>query len=50
MLSIKERDNMIHFLVMYFGENYRDLSKMNDHSLEGTYEFAYSRTIMDSDF
>ncbi|WP_394232102.1 BH0509 family protein [Niallia oryzisoli] len=50
MLSNLERDNIIQFLVNYFGVNRFQLEEMSDHSLENTYEFAYSRTEMESYF
>lgn len=50
MVSIRERENMIQFLVKYFGVNYSQLTEMSDRSLEYTYEFAYSRTEMESDY
>ena len=48
MISIQERNNMIQFLVNYFGENPIQLENMSDHSLEYTYEFAYERKEMES--
>ncbi|WP_338452869.1 hypothetical protein R4Z09_13980 [Niallia oryzisoli] len=50
MLSNQERDNIIQFLVNYFGGNRFHLEKMSDHSLDNTYEFAYGRKLMESDF
>lgn len=50
MISEKERQNMVQFLVTYFGSDPSHLQKMNDNSLESTYEFAYSRTLMECDF
>jgi|tagenome__1003787_1003787.scaffolds.fasta_scaffold13522564_1 hypothetical protein len=50
MVSIKERENMIQFLVTYFGEDPKVLDCLNDHTLESTYEFAYDRKEMESDF
>ena len=50
MISIRERDNMIQFLVNYFGGDPIQLENMSDHSLEYTYEFAYERKEMESHF
>ena len=50
MISEKERQNMVQFLVMYFGGDPIQLSNMSDHMLESTYEFAYRRKEMESDF
>lgn len=50
MISEKERQNMVQFLVMYFGSDSNQLKNFSDSSLESTYEFAYSRTLMECDF
>ena len=50
MISEKERQNMIQFLVMYFGSDPTQLNNLTDSSLESIYEFAYSRTLMECDF
>jgi hypothetical protein len=50
MISIKERENMIQFLVTYFGEDPNQLDNLNDQTLESTYEFAYGRKEMESHF
>ena len=50
MLSEKERQNMIQFLVMYFGVDQNELMSISDSTLESTYEFAYSRKEMECDF
>ncbi|MCQ6276386.1 hypothetical protein JMM81_15835 [Bacillus sp. V3B] len=50
MLSNQERDNIIQFLVNYFGGNPIQLERMSDHTLENTYEFAYERKEMESHF
>ena len=50
MISNQERDNMIQFLVNYFGGEPIQLEKMSDHTIEYTYEFAYERKEMESDF
>ena len=50
MISNQERDNIIQFLVNYFGANPLQLEKMNDYTLEHTYDFAYGRKEMESDF
>lgn len=50
MISEKERQNMVEFLVMYFGSDPNQLKNLTDSSLESTYEFAYSRTLMECDF
>lgn len=50
MISEKERENMIHFLVMYFGSDPNQLTKLPDFLLESTYELAYTRTLMECDF
>lgn len=50
MISEKERQNMVRFLVMYFGSDPNQLMNLTDPSLESTYEFAYARTLMECDF
>ena len=50
MISQKERQNMVQFLVMYFGSDPTQLSNFTDSMLERTYEFAYKRTLMECDF
>ncbi|MDM5334267.1 BH0509 family protein [Ureibacillus composti] len=50
MFSEKERKNMIQFLVMYFGVDLIQLANLSDRMLEATYEFAYKRKEMESDF
>lgn len=50
MISEKERQNMVHFLIMYFGSDPNQLKNMTDGMLENTYEFAYNRTLMECDF
>ncbi|MEK4627116.1 hypothetical protein MKZ17_02520 [Solibacillus sp. FSL R7-0682] len=50
MISENERKNMVHFLIMYCGSNPNQLQTLNDYLLERTYDFAYSRTIMECDF
>lgn len=50
MISQKERQNMVQFLVMYFGSDPIQLSNFTDSMLERTYEFAYTRTLMECDF
>lgn len=50
MITNQERTNMIHFLVVHFGADPNQLENMNDHTLESTYEFAYKRKEMESDF
>ncbi|WP_428908095.1 BH0509 family protein [Niallia sp. Krafla_26] len=49
MVSIQERENMIQFLVNYFGGDPIQLEQMNDHTLENTYEFAYKRIEMENE-
>ncbi|MEK4229730.1 BH0509 family protein [Solibacillus sp. FSL H8-0538] len=50
MISEQERQNMVHFLVMYFGSDLNQLKNLSDSMLESTYEFAYTRTLMECDF
>lgn len=50
MITNQERQNMMDFLVLYFGVHPSQLGEMSDHALESTYEFLYNRTLMDSDF
>ena len=50
MITNRERDNMIQFLMNYFGGEFNQLMNMCDHSLEHTYNFAYQRKEMESDF
>ncbi|WP_332646065.1 BH0509 family protein [Lysinibacillus sp. 54212] len=50
MISEQERKNMVHFLVMYFGSDPNQLNNFSDSMLETTYEFAYTRTVMECDF
>lgn len=50
MISEKERQNMVQFLVMYFGSDPNQLNNMSDSSLERIYEFFYSRKLMECDF
>lgn len=50
MITNQERQNMMEFLVLYFGVNPNQLRQMSDGALENTYEFLYNRTLMDSDF
>lgn len=50
MISEKVRQNMVQFLIMYFGSDPNHLQNLTDSSLENTYEFAYSRTLMECDF
>ena len=50
MISEKERHNMVQFLVMYFKSDPNQMKNLTDSSLESTYEFAYSRTLMECDF
>ncbi|SOC05941.1 hypothetical protein SAMN05880501_104142 [Ureibacillus xyleni] len=50
MITEKERQNMVHFLVTYFGVNPSELMNISDRVLEATYEFAYQRLEMESDF
>ncbi len=50
MTTIQERENMIEFLVNYFGGDVSQLEQMNDHTLENTYEFAYERIVMETSF
>ncbi|WP_431030156.1 BH0509 family protein [Lysinibacillus sp. LZ02] len=50
MISEKERQNMVQFLIMYFGSDSGYLSNLTDCMLEKTYEFAYTRTLMECDF
>lgn len=46
----KERQNMINFLVMYFGVDPIQLVELSDRMLEITYDFAYNRKEMECDF
>lgn len=48
MITNQERDNMIQFLMNYFGGDFSQLMKMNDHTLETTYNFAYERFEMEN--
>ncbi|MFF5994767.1 BH0509 family protein [Lysinibacillus sp. KU-BSD001] len=50
MISEKERQNMVQFLMMYFGSDPNHLNYLTDCMLEKTYEFAYTRTLMECDF
>lgn len=50
MITEKERQNMIQFLVMYFGVDPIQLVNISDRMLETTYDFAYKRKEMESDF
>lgn len=50
MISEQERQNMVRFLVMYFGSDPNQLKYFTDGMLESTYEFAYTRTLMECDF
>ncbi|MER2129101.1 hypothetical protein NSQ62_08885 [Solibacillus sp. FSL H8-0523] len=50
MISEKERQNMVQFLVLYFKSDPNQLNNLTDSSLASTYEFAYSRTLMECDF
>jgi hypothetical protein len=50
MMTNQERDNMIQFLMNYFGGEFNQLMNMSDYSLEHTYNFAYQRKEMESDF
>ena len=50
MISERERQNMVQFLVMYFDSDPNQLKNLTDSSLESIYEFAYSRTLMECDF
>lgn len=50
MITEKERQNMVQFLIKYFGSDPSQLINLTDSSLESTYEFAYSRTLMECDF
>lgn len=47
-MSTQERENMIQFLVNYFGGDLNQLKQMNDHTLECTYQFAYERIEMEN--
>lgn len=47
-MSIRERENMIQFLVAYFGGDLNQLEQMNDRTLENTYQFAYERIEMEN--
>ncbi|MCP1145016.1 BH0509 family protein [Lysinibacillus endophyticus] len=48
MITEKERQNMVHFLVTYFGVNPNELITITDRMLEKTYEFAYQRLEMEN--
>lgn len=50
MITEKERQNMIQFLIRYFGVNPTHLVNISDSLLELTYDFAYRRTEMECDF
>lgn len=50
MITEQERQNMIQFLVKYFGSDPEQLKNMSDSLLESVYEFFYSRTLMECDF
>ena len=50
MITEKERQNMMQFLVRYFGVDPNQLVNISDHMLEITYDFAYRRTEMECDF
>lgn len=50
MITEKERQNMMQFLVSYFGVEPNQLHNISDRMLEMTYDFAYRRTVMESDF
>lgn len=50
MISKQERQNMVRFLVMYFGSDPNQFIFFTDSMLETTYEFAYTRTLMECDF
>lgn len=50
VITEKERQNMMHFLVMYFGVGPIQLINISDRMLEATYDFAYRRKEMECDF
>ncbi len=50
MITEKERQNMMHFLIRYFGVEPNQLDNLSDRMLEMTYDFAYRRTVMECDF
>lgn len=50
MITEKERQNMVQFLVKYFGVDPYQVRNMSDRALESTYDFAYTRFEMESDF
>ena len=50
MITEREKENMVQFLVKYFGGDQHQLNKMNYWTLEKTYEFAYSRIEMENNF
>ena len=50
MITEKERQNMMQFLIRYFGVDPNQLSNISDRMLEMTYDFAYRRTVMECDF
>ncbi|HWK23588.1 MAG TPA: hypothetical protein VNS08_11215 [Ureibacillus sp.] len=49
-ITEKERQNMMQFLINYFGVDSSQLSNLSDLMLESTYDFAYRRTLMECDF
>ncbi|MCM3388259.1 hypothetical protein M3649_08945 [Ureibacillus chungkukjangi] len=50
MITEKERQNMMRFLIKYFGVDPKQLVNISDCMLETTYDFAYRRTEMECDF
>ncbi|WP_156967302.1 hypothetical protein [Ureibacillus sinduriensis] len=50
MITERERQNMMQFLIRYFGVDPRHLVDISDSLLEATYDFAYRRTEMECDF
>ncbi|MDI7742477.1 hypothetical protein QMK38_10725 [Lysinibacillus fusiformis] len=50
MITEHERQNMMQFLIRYFGVDSSQLNGISDRMLEMTYEFAYRRTVMECDF
>ena len=50
MITENERQNMMQFLIRYFGVEPKQLVNISDHMLEATYDFAYRRTEMECDF
>ena len=50
MITENERQNMMQFLIRYFGVDPSHIVNLSDCMLEATYDFAYRRTEMECDF